>query len=256
MSDSSMSTRVRYALLVLAAVLLTACASTPESATADKQADYGPFPDDYQSIAKAYLQAQPTVLPLNTSSAQFLNTPDKFIYSQMGRQDKYGYRVCTLVSTADGRKTVSNFLLINNDKVIVYLHDTGLIKLSDKFCNVQMLLLDGHQQPPVTAEATPVVVAAVPEAAVDKQGFKYIICRAGGEERFFAFDAEKNRLLEQRDGRVVTTLVMEQLSDTFIVATGADNTRVSINRVSGTMRYQHAGTESEGSCELASRQKF
>jgi hypothetical protein len=52
------------------------------------------------------------------------------------------------------------------------------------------------------------------------------------------------------------TGTIEQLSDTFIVATGDDNARVSINRISGTMRYRHAGEESEGHCTLTSKQKF
>jgi hypothetical protein len=92
--------------------------------------------------------------------------------------------------------------------------------------------------------------------AVDKQGFKFIVCRSNGEERFFAFDAEKNQLLEQQDGRVVTTFVVELLSDTFITATADENPRVSINRVSGTMRYKYNGIESEGSCELTSQPRF
>jgi hypothetical protein len=236
-------------------MLLTACSSIPGPGDIDEQADYGPFPKDYQVITKVYLQSQPGILPLDMSTAKFLNTPDKFTYSQIGRSDKYGYRVCAMVTTVDGRDTSSNFLLINNDKVITHLHDTGLIRLSDGFCNVEMLML-GSTQTTMTAEVAPVVVASVPVAAVDTQGFKYLVCRANGEEIFFAFNAEKNQLLEQRDGRVVTTLVMEQLSDSFIIATAAEDTRVSINRVSGTMRYRHTGVESEGKCELASRQQF
>jgi hypothetical protein len=257
----------RYGLLALLAVLLSACASTPDPTIIDEQADYGPFPQDYQAISKAYLQSQPRRVPLDISTAQFLNTPDKFTYSysQLGRPDKYGYRVCTMVGTVSGRDTLANFLLINNGEVVAYLHDAGLIELSDEFCDVQTLLLDIKQTaktvevaPVVVAPVVmaPVVMAVVPVAAVDTQGFKYLVCRANGAEIFFAFNAEKNQLLEQRDGRVVTTLVMEQLSDSFIIATAAEDTRVSINRVSGAMRYRHAGIESEGKCELASRQQF
>ena len=251
LTDSSPFTCVCRALLVMVAVLLTACTTVPT--TEDEHADYGPFPEDYQAIAKAYIQDQPTRLPLDTSTARFLNAPNKFIYNQLGRQNIYGYRVCLLVNTADSRQTQSNFLLIKDNKVITHLHDSGLIGLSDKFCNVQMLTLDTNQAA-VAAAAT--VAAAAPVAAVDIHGFKYIVCRSNGEEKFFAFNAEKHQLLEERDGHVVTTLAMEQLSDTFIVATVANNIRISINRVSGTMRYQHAGTESAGSCELTSQQKF
>ena len=245
LTDSSPFTCVCRALLVMVTVLLTACTTVPTAE--DEHADYGPFPEDYQAIAKAHIQAQPTRLPLDISTARFLNTPNKFIYSQLGRQNKYGYRVCLLVNPADSRQTQSNFLLINNNKVTTHLHDSGLIGLSDEFCNVQMLTLDTNQA---------AVAAAAPVAAVDIHGFKYIVCRTNGEEKFFAFNAEKHQLLEQRDGYVVTTLAMEQLSDTFIVATVANNTRISINRITGTMRYQHAGTESAGSCELTSQQKF
>jgi hypothetical protein len=247
----------RYGLLALLAMLLTACGSIPGPGLVDEYADYGPFPKDYQSIATAYLQSQPGILPLDMSTAKFLNTPDKFTYSQIGRSDKYGYRVCAMVTTVDGRETSSNFLLINNDKVITHLHDTGLVRLSDRFCNVEMLML-GSTQTTMSAEVTPVVVAAVPAAVVNDQSFEYIVCRAGDKEIFFAFDAEKNQLSEQRDGRVVTTFVIEQLTDTFIIATSTrvGNTRVSINRVSGTLHYQNAGIESEGRCKLASQQQF
>jgi len=231
--------------------------------------DYGPFPENYQELVKAYLQTQPTISPLDLSTARFLNTPNEFIYTQLGRADKYGYRVCVLVSTVDSRDTRSNFLLINNDQVIKHLHDSGLIRLSDDFCDVQMLALDSKASGAVTevvpaavvvapdaAVVAPEVVVLAPVATVDTHGFKYIVCSANGEERFFAFNAEKHQLLEERAGRVVITLALEQLSDTFIVATGNDNARIAINRISGTMLYQHAGSESEGSCELTSRQMF
>ncbi len=246
-----------HGLLLLFAMLLSACSSIPGPGEIDEHADYGPFPEDYQSITKSYLKSQPRILPLDISTAKFLNTPAKFTYSQIGRSDKYGYRVCAMVTTMDGRETSANFLLINNDKVITHLHDTGLLRLSDRFCNIEMLT-HGSTQTTTPAEMTPVVVAAVPAAAVNEQNFKYIVCRASDKEIFFAFDAEKNQLLEQRDGRVLTTFLIEQLTDTFIVATStaAENTRISINRVSGAMHYRNAGTESEGRCMLASQQKI
>ena len=181
----------RHGLLALLAVLLSACTSTPGPAMIAEQADYGPFPKDYQAITTTYLQSQPRILPLDMSTAQFLNTPDKFTYSQFGRPDKYGYRVCTLVGTANGRDTVSNFLLLNNGKVVAHLHDTGLIKLSDRFCDVPTLLLDTRQTAK-TAAVAPESEAPVPVAAVDTRGFKYLVCRANGAEIFFAFNAEKN----------------------------------------------------------------
>lgn len=258
MTDSSPFIYAHYsALLALLAVLLASCSSTPTSTIVDEHADYGSYPENYQTIAKDYLQSQQRTLPLNISTTKFLNTPDKYTYSHLGRQDRYGYRVCSLVSTADGRKKVSHFLLINNGKVVAHLHDTGFIKLSDRFCDVEMLLLDAHQQTHVAAELTPGAVAAAPAVASGKKDIKYLVCRANEEEIFFVFDAENNQLLDQRDGRVVTTFVVDKISDTFIIATAnEDASRISINRVSGSMRYQHAGAESEGSCELDSRQKF
>jgi hypothetical protein len=280
LTNSSLLTCTRrYVLLVLLAVLLSACASTYGPPIINEHADYGPIPEDYQAITKGYLQSKPRRSPLDVSTTQFLNTPDKFTYTKLGREDTYGYRVCARVSTANGRETLSQFLLINNGKVVEHFHDSGLIRLSDKYCNMPMLLFGIKSEamaaevapvaapveapvvapgvaPVVTPKVAPVVVAPVPVTAVDKQDFKFIVCRANGEEKFFAFSAEKNQLLEQRDGRVVTTFVVEQFSDTFITATAAENTRVSINRVSGTMRYQHTGIESEGSCELASQQRF
>lgn len=247
LTHSSPCIYILFTLLALLAVLLTACASA-RAPTDVENADYGPYPEDYQKIAIAHFKTLTPRKALDSSKAQFLNTPNKFIYTQFGRPDKYGYRVCVLVSAQGGREMKSNFLLIRNNQVVEHLYDSGMVRLPDVFCDLQKL----------APETKTAVIAAevAPDAAVDIRGFKYIVCRANGNEIFFAFNAEKHQLLEERDGRVVTTLAMEQLSDTFIIAAGEDNTRVSINRVSGTMLYLHAGTESEGSCELTSRQKF
>ncbi len=124
--------RARYALYGVLAVLLSACASgtSPDKAY---EVDYGPYPESYQKIVTAYLEANPSWPALDPAKVHFLNRPDQYISRPFGRQDVYGYRVCALVTTADGRDTKANFFLINNNRVVKHLHDTGLVKLPDKF---------------------------------------------------------------------------------------------------------------------------
>ena len=72
---------------------------------------------------------------------------------------------------------------------------------------------------------------------------------------FFAINSKKRQLLKQHDGKQVAIFNIEQLTDTYIVATSADS-RISINRISGTMLEQTHGIESQAVCELSSKQRF
>lgn len=240
LTTSSLLKTIRNCSVILSAVLLSACASTPAVSTAGS-VSFGAYPDNYKEIVTDYLSKKPTRQPLDLGQIEFLNEPNKFIFSQINRE-KFGYRVCSLIKTQDARDLRSHFFLINDGKVTQHLHDSGLVPLSDKFCNVQMLALENRV-------ATPV------EAKVDEHGFKYIVCHADGQEKFFALNPEAHTLLEQHDAQTVATYDVDEISDTFIVATGND-ARLSVNRVSGTMLVQSQGMESQSSCDLTSKHRF
>ena len=221
---------------------LSACATTSDPSSVDK-VSFGEQPADYKNIVKTYLEKNPAETPLNLERIDFLNEPNKFIYESF-TQEKFGYRVCALIDTQNSRGLRAHFFLVNNRKVIEHLHDLGLLRLSKEICDVDMLISESRM-----AKAT------VEAEVVHQNGFKYITCQVSDNEVFFAFNSEKRQLLKQYDGKQVAVFNIEQLTETYIVATSTDS-RISINRVSGTMLDQTNGIESQAVCELSSKQRF
>ena len=131
-------TSLRHGSLAVVALLLTACAPSPTpgqivSAMGKRildissgQVDYGPFPDNYKKIVQDHLKQNPTRNPAQLDAINYLNTPNKFIHSQTQiMKEQFGYRVCAVVPSKDGRDLRSHFFLIRHEKVIAHLHDSG-----------------------------------------------------------------------------------------------------------------------------------
>ncbi len=235
---------LRAGLALAAFGLLSACASTPNSSSMSS-ADFGEFPDNYQTIVKNYLSQnqENTRIPLNVDGIEFLNEPNKFVFDQFSTT-KTGYRVCTVVPTKLAYNFRSHFFLVNDGKVTAHLHDAGLLDLSDKFCNVERLALE--------RKATNSHAVAT---TANNGSLKYITCQAGKDEVFFAFDPKKELLTQQSNGNNVAQFDVTELSDTFIVAE-ANSHRISINRISGTLIHSHNGAETQASCVLKGQQQF
>ena len=249
-----LSFKVLRACLAIATIsLLSACATTPDPSSAGT-VSFGEYPENYQDIVKNFLKAKKTRTPVDTSNIQFLNEPNKFIFEQMQfAPEKFGYRACALVSSVNPRQSRefyslrAHFFLINNGEVIQHLHDSGLVALSDKFCNIDELSAEYRKNNPTQT--------VVVDPVVDEYGFKYITCQTGSDEVFFAFNPDKKQLIQQADGNNIAQFDITDLTDTFIVAE-KDAHRISINRVSGTLIHRHQGNESTASCELSSQKKF
>ncbi len=239
----------RTLFLLICISFLSACATTSQSPSSTANSvSFGEKPIDYKQIINTYLEKKRKGKTLDLSKTHFLNEPNKYVFQRLG-QEKFGYRVCTLIPIKEVNKLQSHFFLINNGKVTKHLYDSGLISLSSKFCNSAVLALEEK----VKAKTAP--AAAVVTTPVDEDGFKYISCQAKDNEMFFAFNPEKQQLLQQHDGKQVATFDIEKLSDTYIVAT-TKGSRISINRISGTMIYKTEGNESKANCELTSKQRF
>jgi len=231
---------LRATFFLIGLGILSGCATTPNPASVS-DADYGQYPSNYKQIVTNYLKTKPARTPLNLEKIEFLNEPNKFIFNQL-TLEKTGYRACALIHTQNARDLRSHFFLINNGKVVQHLHDSGLVALSDKYCNVQMLALENR-------------VVNTP-TTVDENGFKYITCNStNGKEVFFALNTEKRQLQQQHDGQVVASFDITNLTDTFIVATSEQH-HISINRVSGTLLHKHNGAETQAQCKLTNKQGF
>ncbi len=242
LTTSSLIKSVRNCSVILFAALLSACASTPPASTAGS-VNFGTYPDNYQEIVTEYLAKKPTRQPLDLTRIQFLNEPNKFIFSQINRE-KFGYRICAQVPTKNAVELRSHFFLVNDGKVTEHLHDSGLIRLSSQFCNVQMMAIE--QREAVIAE----------KEQLDEHGFKYIVCHGDDQETFYAFSPTKNKLIQKHDANVVAEYDISELSESYIVANGNNGARMSINRISGTMIKHQNNQEATSSCALTSQQKF
>lgn len=225
---------------------LSSCATSSKSPSAVESVSFGERPTNYKKIVKTYLDKKRNGPALDLNKVDFLNEPNKYIYERF-TQEKFGYRVCALIPTESMEELRSHFFLINNGKVIKHAYDSGMISLSNKFCNTVMLASERR------VKAAPVVTPAV--KPVDEDDFKYISCQAKSKEIFFAFNPIKQQLLEQNDGETIAEFDIQQLSETYIVAVNKGS-RISINRISGTMLYQTEGIESQAQCELTSQQRF
>jgi hypothetical protein len=237
---------LRVVCLFICLGLLSACA-TPTKPSSTDNVSFGKQPTDYQNIVKTYLQNKPTKTPLNIQNIEFLNEPNKFIYETF-RQEKFGYRVCTLINTDNNNGLRAHFFLINDGRIIQHSQDLGLLALSKKICDVDMLTSNNRA---VNAAIVPAVVAEV----VDENGFKYISCQANSSQLFFAFNKETGQLLEQHDGKQVAVMDIEEITETYIIATSVER-RISINRISGMLLDRTSDTESQAVCELSSQQRF
>jgi hypothetical protein len=244
---------LRTSILIAAISLISACATTPTPSSAGN-VSFGEYPENYQEIVKDFLKKNATKSrsPVDLNSIEFLNEPNKFIFEPMQfSSEKFGYRACALVGKQNARqaRTLSSlkahFFLINDGKVIQHLQDSGLIALSAKFCEVQLLAQAKRLTSPAVAQ----------QEIVDEHGFKYITCQATNKEVFFAFNPEKHQLIQQHDAKTIAQFDITELTDTFIVAE-SDGHRISINRASGTLLHQHGGNESQASCELTTQRKF
>jgi hypothetical protein len=229
--------------------LISACATISNPSSAG-DVSFGEQPENYKEIIAKFLKKKPTRTPLDIDNIEFLNEPNKFIFDQL-TQEKFGYRACALIATQNARETRdfrslrAHFFLINNGKVVHHMHDSGIVSLSDKFCNVQVLALESRAAAPAVTQ----------QDIVDEHGFKYITCQTASKEVFFAFNPDKQQLIQQHDGKTIAQFDITELTDTFIVAEAAEH-RISINRASGSLLHQHNGSEAQASCELTSQRKF
>jgi hypothetical protein len=237
---------LRAICIFICSALLSACATSPNPASVAGTVNFGEQPTNYKQIVKNYLDHKREGTNLDLDKVDFLNEPNKYI-DQSFMQEKFGYRVCALIPTDNNEDMLTHFFLINNGKVIKHAYDTGMISLSNRFCNTTMLTSERR----VNNSA----VAVTPVNPVDEHGFKYITCQTKSDEIFFAFSPEKKQLLQQEGGKQIAKFDIQQLSETFIVATNKDS-QISINRISGTMLFKTKKMESKSHCELTSQQRF
>nr|WP_136251290.1 hypothetical protein [Ningiella ruwaisensis] len=114
---------------------LFACSTLP-SPKQEEAADYGPYPNDYETIAKNYLKTELR----DPATIQFgeVSKPEKKWIGDKFTGVKYGYLVCVQVNSKNllGKMTGfrSDAVLIRDGVVIDYV-DEGELFSGMKLCN-------------------------------------------------------------------------------------------------------------------------
>ena len=110
--------------ILLASLILSACVTLP-GPTKEREADYGPFPQNHENVAREYLMSELRDPP--TIEIGKISTPDKRWIGDKITGIKYGYLVCVEVNSKNllGKMTGfrSDALLIRDDVVIHYIKD-------------------------------------------------------------------------------------------------------------------------------------
>lgn len=110
---------VRIAVIAAVAVVVGGCATKPTQADL-AQADFGDFPNDYETIVKSYYGE---VLK-DPGSVQYRNITHPKVYATwgMGGPTRYGYLVCVTLNAKNSYGGYTGFqtdgILIRNDRVI------------------------------------------------------------------------------------------------------------------------------------------
>ena len=117
-----------FGLASLFVVFLSACSTLP-SPNQEQNADYGPYPENYEEIAKGYLMAELRDPP--SVEIGDITKPKKQWIGDKITGVKYGYLVCAQVNskTLLGKMTGfrSDALLIRDGVVIDYVDEGELI---------------------------------------------------------------------------------------------------------------------------------
>ena len=107
-----------YAVIMLAMVFLTSCASMPTQQEL-ANADYGAYPDNYEQIIKSYLEQR--LKDPYSAEYRHIRGPEKR-WARLFAQGNYGYSVCYIINAKNsfggymGYKT-HNFIIYNGQVV-------------------------------------------------------------------------------------------------------------------------------------------
>jgi hypothetical protein len=108
-------------LAVLAVALMAGCQSPPLSPAQIASLDYGPRPDNYESLVRAYLKPR-----LNEPEYALIEVkagPSPLYQTEtLSRERQYGWAVCAMVNERDWRGTYGELypvvVYIRNGKVV------------------------------------------------------------------------------------------------------------------------------------------
>lgn len=89
-------------------MLLSGCQSQPLTPEQIAALDYGPRPDDYEKIVRAYLR--PRLTEPNFALVEFKAGPSRLYQTEtVSRDRQYGWAVCVMINDRDPRGAYTGF---------------------------------------------------------------------------------------------------------------------------------------------------
>ena len=206
---------------------------------------------------------------------EFVNEPQRLSIEHLGNTYS-GYRVCLSLNEKDGyyRGWRNHFFMINSDKVILHLFDSGLLTIPFEYCitrDVSKTML--VQNIPETIESKQLETEKINNAKsiddMDKskpslayvdpgyksntKGNKFILCNLKDEEITFVFN-ESSSTFYQFD--FDTKKYFEPEFTEVLIAARSPNINIDINRVSGLIEITSESSKSNGKCDILDKTRF
>jgi hypothetical protein len=241
---------------------------SPSESSSLQKVSFGESPNNnYQKILKDYL-----VNNMNSykrARVEFINSPSKISIDHLG--DTYsGYRVCLSINEKKGdyyRGYKNHFFLINNDKVILHLYDSGLLVIPFEYCVTRNIKNEFFVEDIPEEKYTEIENMDNSEliekkeneieiAKIDQQSHNintYILCNIDNIEYTYIFN-EKSKNFAMVNGLKKVDYQVS-FNEAYIVAT-LEDIEVTINRVSGKLVESYDNKSKSGSCELLDKTKF
>ena len=236
--------------------------------------EYGASPLTYTNILKKYLISE--LSNHEETKIEFVNEPQRLSIEHLGNTYS-GYRVClSLNEKKDGyyRGWRNHFFMINSDKVILHLFDSGLLTIPFEYCitrDVSKTML--VQNIPETIESKQLETEKInnaksiddmdkskPSLAYVDPGYKsntkenkFILCNLKDEEITFVFN-ESSSTFYQFD--FDTKKYFEPEFTEVLIAARSPNINIDINRVSGLIEITSESSKSNGKCDILDKTRF
>ncbi len=246
-------------------VMVSSCSQLSKTVISESQsnrvvpADYGISPDNYQKILKSYLINN--IRNYKEAKVEFFNIPQKMKINHLG-DDYFGYRVCLSINEKKGeyfRGFRNHFFIINNDKIILHLFDSGLLTIPLEHC----ITRDERKQfyiDDIPDEMKNITIESMDDKKIQLDNPKsstskktYILCNISNKKTTYVFNEEKN-IFKSFNGKNIIEY-SSSFNDAYVIAT-LNDTELTINRVSGNAQLIKNQKTYLGSCKLLDSRKF
>ena len=226
-------------------------------------ASYGVYPENYQTILQDFLKTK--FKDSSKVKVEFVSKPEKLSVETM-TNEFYGYRVCLSILDESKKKKAyrNHFFLINNGKITLYLHDSGLLKIPFELCvsrtsTSHQYLDDIKKTPePTSIDEMDDLDIVKPRGKIEEyqkpKSNIFISCVIKENEHTYVFN-EFNNIFFESIGIDQFHYENVEFSDTHILATFGSK-ELLINRVSGTMYITNEEIKEKGACKLLDKTKF